>query len=147
MISQNVRIVLILADGLDAKLIYLSGGWRRKYHAIFQSREKFKPEWEYADVPLTASSASVGSNRSSLYSNRFGIFSLFSLFSDTTLTAVSGHKLTAPGKTVDGQAALGWIAFFAIELQMIDLVDGETGSRRSSHDTGVPGGLLHPAIF
>ena len=108
-------------------------------------------------IPLTASSASSGlrSNRSLfLYSNRFGIFSLFRSFSDTTLTAVSGHKLTSPGKTVDGQAALVGTAFAFChggrELQMIDLVDGEHGglytvlitltgdqcSTESTHDTG-----------
>ncbi len=79
-------------DGLDAKLIYLSGGWRRKYHAIFQSREKFKPEWiifvhiedtrdadgtPYCFICLSG----LRSNRSLfLYSNRFGIFSLFRSF-------------------------------------------------------------------
>ena len=153
-------------DGLDAKLIYLSGGWRRKYHAIFQSREKFKPEWIiFVHIEDTRDADDTSycficlqwfavKQKLVLIFEQVRDFLFISLFSDTTLTAVSGHKLTSPGKTVDGQAALVGTAFAFChggrELQMIDLVDGEHGglytvlitltgdqcSTESTHDTG-----------
>ncbi len=153
-------------DGLDAKLIYLSGGWRRKYHAIFQSREKFKPEW-IIFVHIEDTRDADGTSYCFICLQWFAVkqkfvfifekvrdFFFISLFSDTTLTAVSGHKLTTPGKTVDGQAAVVGTALAFChggrELELIDLFNGkhgglytvlitltgDQGSAESSHDAG-----------
>ena len=161
------RVTFRLAwDGLDTELIYLSGGRRREYHAVFQSREKFKPErivFVHIEDTRDADRASVSFvcfQRLAVKQKLVLIFkqirNLFfvTFFSDTTLAAVSGHKLTAAGEAVDRQTALVGTALtfchIGSKLKAVDLINGEhrglhtilvtfagnQGSTESTHDTG-----------